>query len=152
MAGKKDLFMELLECHHYIIISLLPFKQAAKTSILSKRWLKLWHATRNIEFNESFFVNPEEFDDTIAMKRRVFIDFVKQWFDNSSELGIDKFALVFSKPGQFVSVMENFIALAIAKKISKGLVLILLIQNGWKTILETLNHCLICLHMFMNME
>ncbi|XVF34049.1 hypothetical protein REPUB_Repub18cG0023500 [Reevesia pubescens] len=120
MAGKRDLFMELPECLLYIIISFLPFKEAARTSILSKRWLKVWHGTRNVEFVESFFVNPEESDASKAMKRRVFIDFVQQWVGSYSEPSIDKFALIFSKPGEFVSDMKNFIEFAIAKNV-KGL-------------------------------
>ncbi|XP_022717930.1 putative F-box/LRR-repeat protein At1g56400 [Durio zibethinus] len=117
MADNKDLFMELPECLLHSIISGLPFKEAARTSILSKHWLSLWRATRNIEFEESFFVKHGESDATNAMKRRVFIDFVQQWIANYSEPCIDKFALVFSKPKQFVADMENFIAFAIAKNV-----------------------------------
>ncbi|XWS09832.1 hypothetical protein CRYUN_Cryun39dG0023500 [Craigia yunnanensis] len=120
MADNRDLFMELPKCLLHIIISFLPFKEAARTSILSKLWLNLWRATRNIEFDESFFVNPEEFDATKVMKRRVFIDFVQQWIGNYCEPCIDRFALAFSNPGQFVADIENFIAFAIAKNV-KGL-------------------------------
>ncbi|XWS11194.1 hypothetical protein CRYUN_Cryun38cG0063100 [Craigia yunnanensis] len=117
MANNKDLFMELPQCLLHIIISFLPFKEAARTSILSKLWLNLWCSTRNIEFEESFFVNPEESDATKVMKRKVFIDFVQQWIGNYCEPCVDKFALAFSKPGQFVADIENFISFALAKTV-----------------------------------
>ncbi|XWS51909.1 hypothetical protein CRYUN_Cryun11dG0022200 [Craigia yunnanensis] len=100
----------------------LSFKEAARTSILSKHWLNLWRATRNIEFDKSFFVNPEESDAIKVMKIRDFIDFVQQWNGNYCEPCIDKFAFTFFKPGQFVADIENFIAFAIAKNV-KGLIL-----------------------------
>ncbi|XP_022735558.1 putative F-box protein At3g29830 [Durio zibethinus] len=120
MAGNEDLSEVLPECLLHIIISFLPFKEAARTSILSKFWLNLWRATKNIEFHESFFVKPEESDATQVMKRRVFIHFVQQWIGNYCESCIDKFALAVSKPENFVADIENFIAFAIAKGV-KGL-------------------------------
>ncbi|AES99386.1 putative FBD domain-containing protein [Medicago truncatula] len=39
-----------------IIVSSLPFKDAVKTSILSKDWENVCKLTRNIEFNELFFI------------------------------------------------------------------------------------------------
>ncbi|XVF77562.1 hypothetical protein PTKIN_Ptkin14bG0054900 [Pterospermum kingtungense] len=80
--ANRDRFMDLPQCLLGIIISFLPFKDAARTSVLSKLWLNVLRTTTNIEFEESFFVDPEESDATRANKRRAFVDFAREWVGN----------------------------------------------------------------------
>ncbi|KAI4308036.1 hypothetical protein L6164_031155 [Bauhinia variegata] len=82
MAVAADLFMSLDESLLIFILSLIPFKEAARTSILSKRWRNLWKSTTNIEFNELHFVKPDQPDKFRETQKRVFIDFVNDWLHN----------------------------------------------------------------------
>lgn len=103
-----------------IIVSSLPFKEAVRTSILSKRWMKIWQATKNIELQESFFVRPEESDQRIRdARRRVFIDFATNFIRDYEEPTIRKFALSFSNPrgGGFVDEIEACIRFAVSRDV-----------------------------------
>ncbi|XP_042485479.1 putative F-box/LRR-repeat protein At5g54820 isoform X2 [Macadamia integrifolia] len=80
MSRKLDLFDLLPETILFLIVSYLPFKDAAKTSILSKRWRYIWHATTNIEFIESFFRRPHMLHGGgRESQKRAFINYVGKW-------------------------------------------------------------------------
>lgn len=117
MAEKVDMFEKLSDVSLiFIIISYLPFKEAARTCILSKRWCHLWRATKNIEFNERFFVKGD--DDSQAnreIQRRVFIEFVREWINHYVEPVIDNLSLTFSRPRELPIVVENCIKFALAR-------------------------------------
>ncbi|XP_038889302.1 F-box protein At3g62230-like [Benincasa hispida] len=82
-----------------IIVSSLPFKEAVRTSILSKRWVKIWQATKNIELHESFFVRREDSDQrTRDVKIRAFIDFATNFIRVYQESTVSKFSLSLSNP------------------------------------------------------
>ncbi|CAN6557923.1 unnamed protein product [Malus baccata var. baccata] len=84
-----------------IIIANLPFKEAARNSILSKLWRRLGHSTQIVEFNERFFVNTDATPADRAIQRLTFIDFVPRWIDNSPKTPVGKVALTFSEPENF---------------------------------------------------
>ncbi|KAI9124741.1 hypothetical protein K1719_004663 [Acacia pycnantha] len=95
----------------YTIVSLLPFKEAARTSILCKRWVHLWRSTTNIDFNESFFVNHED-DETKRSQKLAFVKFINNFLINYQEPFIDKFSLKLSKPSEFSDTVQCCIAFA----------------------------------------
>lgn len=111
----KDLFMDLPECLLRLIISFLPFKEAARTSVLSKQWLNIWHRTTNIEFEEGCFVDPEESEPNKAIRRTAFVNFASEWVRNYFDPAIDKLCVSLSKPGQFANDVERFISFAVSK-------------------------------------
>ena len=43
-----------------LIISLLPFKESARTCILAKRWRYIWRASKNIEFDKRLIANVDD--------------------------------------------------------------------------------------------
>jgi hypothetical protein len=90
MAKNLDMFTTLTDKMLFIIISFLPFKEAARTCVLAKRWYHAWRATKNIEFDERFFVRVGESDENQETQRRFFIHFALQWMENYQQSYITK--------------------------------------------------------------
>ncbi|KAK9933118.1 hypothetical protein M0R45_020326 [Rubus argutus] len=95
-----------------IIISFLTFQEAARTSVLSRRWAHIWRSTRNLDFNERFFFN---IDADREVRRRVFVKFVENWIDNYQEPVLDKLCITFSRPRDFHVVVEECIEFAVSR-------------------------------------
>lgn len=101
-----------------IIVSSLPFKEAVRTSILSKRWVRIWQATKNIELQESFFIRREESDQRIRdARRRVFIDFATNFIRIYQEPTVRKFSLSFSNPKDGGGFVDECIRFAISHNV-----------------------------------
>ncbi|CAL9017545.1 unnamed protein product [Prunus brigantina] len=109
-----DRFSVLPESHLSAIVSFLPFKEAARTCVLSKRWRHVWRSSKNIEFDERCFANV---DADREVQRQVFIDFVRQWVQNYQEPTVDRLSLKFSHPQNNPRVVENCIAFALARHV-----------------------------------
>ncbi|KAF3453502.1 hypothetical protein FNV43_RR03942 [Rhamnella rubrinervis] len=119
MAEQVDMFEKLSdESIIFIIISSLPFKEAARTCILSKRWRHLWRATKTIEFNERFFVKGDvDSQANREIQRKVFVDFVIEWINHYIEPVVDNLYLTFSRPRESLTVIENCIKFALARNV-----------------------------------
>ncbi|KAI9094498.1 hypothetical protein K1719_026723 [Acacia pycnantha] len=111
-----DMLSLIPESLFFTIVSLLPFKEAAITSIFSKRWLHAWRSTPNIDFNKSFFVNPDDDDDSPPETKRsqklAFDNFINRFLENYQEPLIGKFSLKFSKPSEFSDTFQRCITFA----------------------------------------
>ncbi|XP_010431347.1 PREDICTED: putative F-box/LRR-repeat protein At3g44080 [Camelina sativa] len=81
------------------ILSFLTTKEAASTSVLSKRWRTLFALSPNLDFDDSIFLHPEEGKWNRPDIQRSFVDFVDKTLalhgDNHS---IKTFSLKFDKP------------------------------------------------------
>ncbi|KAG7029851.1 putative F-box/LRR-repeat protein, partial [Cucurbita argyrosperma subsp. argyrosperma] len=98
MAGVDRLDM-LPDVLLSMIVSSLPFKEAVRTSILSKRWVRIWQATKTIELEEVFFVGREPTDQqTRDARRRGFIEFCMNFLRLYQEPTVRKFSLSLSNP------------------------------------------------------
>ncbi|KAK7387056.1 hypothetical protein VNO78_27544 [Psophocarpus tetragonolobus] len=88
-----------------IIISLLPFEEAFRTCILSKRWLHLWKRSPSIEINENYV--DHYYDSTRGARRNVIVRLVTLWLENRGEDTVDKFSLTFSHPENVRDLIEK---------------------------------------------
>ncbi|TXG67749.1 hypothetical protein EZV62_009024 [Acer yangbiense] len=102
------------------IFCFLPFKEAARTSVLSSRFRHVWYGTTRIDFQENFFVKDNETEENKQIQRRDFIDFANNWLESYTGKTIDMFSLTFSRPGDFTVNMHNFIRSSLAHNV-KGL-------------------------------
>ncbi|XP_042485480.1 putative F-box/LRR-repeat protein At5g54820 [Macadamia integrifolia] len=120
MSRKLDLFDLLPETILFLIVSYLPFKDAAKTSILSKRWRYIWHATTNIEFIESFFRRPHMLHGGgRESQKRAFINYVGKWMMQYQEPKVDRFRLSFSCPNEFHIDIEQWIRVVVNRNVEE---------------------------------
>ncbi|KAJ6376541.1 hypothetical protein OIU76_025652 [Salix suchowensis] len=100
-----------------IIASFLPFKEAARTSVLSKQWLNIWRDAMHIQFNETFFVKSDEPEENRKVQREVFINFARQFIANYSQQVIKTLGLACSKPADFLSDIQNILMFASSRDV-----------------------------------
>lgn len=110
----EDKFSYLSDSLLCNIISSLPFKEAARTSVLSKPWRYIWLSTQNIELDESFFVKQGQNKE---IQTRAFLNFAKYWIDNYGEAVAHKFRLKFSDPKDNALEVHNCIQFAVDRKV-----------------------------------
>ncbi|KAG7566520.1 F-box domain [Arabidopsis suecica] len=77
-------------CH---VLSFLTTKEAALTSVLSKRWLNLWTLVPNLDIDDSAFLYPEEGKRERDGILQSFMDFVDRVLAVQGDSPIRKFSL-----------------------------------------------------------
>ena len=112
MASDLDMFSLLPDALLLVIVSFLPFKEAARTCILSKSWLKMWQSTKNVEFNELDLVKVGESDETKEAQRRAFINFITNWIAHYKDRVVDKLSLKVSPPENCSDAIRSCVAFA----------------------------------------
>ncbi|KAJ8763654.1 hypothetical protein K2173_003126 [Erythroxylum novogranatense] len=119
MDNNVDMFRTLSDPLLIIILSFLPFHEAVRTCVLSKRWSHLWRETTNLDFNENFFVKrgANEAEEVEKLQRNGFISFVRQFIVNYPQKGIQRFNLACSKPNDFPEDMQNFFSFSISRNV-----------------------------------
>ncbi|KAJ4839754.1 hypothetical protein Tsubulata_026036 [Turnera subulata] len=117
MDNKVDALSRLSTSLLIMILSLLPFREAARTGVLARQWRHLWRETTNIEFNENFFVRTDESLEEQHFQRCAFITFVKSFLTQYSQAVIDRFVLVSSRPNHFLLDMTNSINFAVSRHV-----------------------------------
>ncbi|XP_057452857.1 putative F-box/LRR-repeat protein At1g56400 [Lotus japonicus] len=112
MGPSIDMFSPLPHSLLSTIVSLIPFKEAARTSILSKSWIDIFKSTSNIEFDEFYFVKDGQTCQIRQAERKIFLEFMTLWIANHKENVIDKFSLRLSMPRKAKRVVEKCIVFA----------------------------------------
>lgn len=77
-------------CH---ILSFMSTKEAALTSVLSKRWLSLWTLVPNLDVDDSVFLHPEEGKREREGILQSFMDFVERVLALQGDSPIKRFSL-----------------------------------------------------------
>nr|XP_029149655.1 putative F-box/LRR-repeat protein At5g54820 [Arachis hypogaea] len=94
------------------ILSSLPFKEAAKTCILSKKWFKMWQSTNTVKNNQLECKNVEAYGAVEVPQRKSFKNFIKIWITLYKNHHLhDKFTLKVSPPsncGDIVGASVDF--------------------------------------------
>ncbi|XVF62156.1 hypothetical protein PTKIN_Ptkin08bG0194500 [Pterospermum kingtungense] len=95
----QDRLSELPDCLLISILSLLPMKEAARTSVLSSRWRCLWtYAVRALDFDASPLVSAQflrSAADPNDSERNKFIEWVNKVLSPHNGPTIDEFRVFF---------------------------------------------------------
>ncbi|XP_021607632.1 F-box protein At3g62230 [Manihot esculenta] len=118
-GSHQDMFTTLTNDLLVLIVGNLPFKEAARTSILSKQWCNIWRETAILEFNEDFFVKFQENEETQIIQRIAFFDFVRGFIANYPQREIQSFALACSKPQDFLADIQDFVIFAVSRNVKE---------------------------------
>ncbi|CAN7059964.1 unnamed protein product [Brassica rapa subsp. trilocularis] len=105
---------ELL-CH---VLSFLPTKNAALTSVLSKRWLNLWKLVPNLDIDDSVFLHPQDGKGERKEIRQSFIDFVDRVLAMQGDSPINNFALKCISGRVHVDIMNRWICNVLERGVS----------------------------------
>ncbi|KAI9385971.1 hypothetical protein POPTR_011G136200v4 [Populus trichocarpa] len=117
MDRNIDMISNLPSSLLIIIAGFLSFKEAARTSVLSKQWLNIWRDAMHIQFNENFFVKSDEPEENQKVQREVFINFARQFIANYPPQDIKTLGLTCSKPGDFLADMQNIVMFASSRNV-----------------------------------
>ncbi|XP_060667911.1 F-box/FBD/LRR-repeat protein At4g26340-like [Ziziphus jujuba] len=126
-----DRISELPEDIMVRIVSLLPLKEAAATSILSKRWRNIWTFTTNLDFHDEQTVNylfnlpREDYHTLINHARLKYIDGVNRVITklssktNNTLVGglINRFRINFDLCRSFSYSIDNWIEFAMKNRV-----------------------------------
>ncbi|KAJ4896223.1 F-box family protein [Raphanus sativus] len=77
------------------ILSLLPTKQAASTSVLAKKWRHVFRLVHTLDFDDSVLLQPEEGKEEWPVIRESFRNFVDRTLALQSGFPINNFSLKF---------------------------------------------------------
>ncbi|CAJ1971374.1 unnamed protein product [Sphenostylis stenocarpa] len=102
-----------------IIVSFLPFKEAVRNSVLFKNWFKACKSTKNVEFNELFFVKPDQSSETREAQRTAFLDFIRIWIANHKGADLDKFSLKLSIIGNVGEIIDQCVDFATRREVKE---------------------------------
>jgi hypothetical protein len=168
-----DRISELPDEVMFYILTMLSIKDLLKTSVLSKRWCKLWSLSKDLNFNILDVLGSSEEEllqrghllSSSPMTRRVHLDinmaeFVKrvdQFLNNFQGTNIDSFSLSFYLNGKHNDIIDQWISFAIARGVERINLLLLPMpdtyatdpykfsENNASTLKHLrLEHCLVC--------
>ncbi|CAA7038507.1 unnamed protein product [Microthlaspi erraticum] len=103
---------------HPHILSFLTTKEAASTSLLSKRWRNLFALVPNLDIDDSVFLHPEEGKRERDGILQSFMDFVDRVLDLQGDSPLNKFSLK-CKDGVDSDRVDSWICKALQRGVSE---------------------------------
>ena len=116
--ASPDLFCSLPDSILIFILSLIPFKEAAKTCILSKKWglnCQKWLRTTQVKFNENLFT--QEINGKTKLSTHAFFDFARRFILYHQGRYLHEFCLKMLNPNDHGLEVEHWIKFSISNNI-----------------------------------
>ncbi|XXG69520.1 hypothetical protein AAC387_Pa06g2365 [Persea americana] len=107
MESNSNVFAYLLDCILLLIVSFLPFKEAARTSVLPRRWKHIWRDSTTIDLNENLLRNIA--DQTKTPTNQVFLDFARGFVFHHLGANAHNFKLVMPDPKEYIADVDCLI-------------------------------------------
>lgn len=118
-----DRLSELPDDVLVIILSLLSVKEAATTSILSKRWRYVWPSTMALDFDAKFF-DDEVYQNFIQLQPALreqeslrYVNWVNHVVEQHRSPSIERFRVCFDMDSRFTSSIDKWIQFAMNKRV-----------------------------------
>lgn len=121
------------------IVSLLPLKEAAATSILSRRWRYVWSSTTTLNLETVNFEDPEtlryfcqlDFDKRDEEEGQKYVNWVNHVLEQHSGQSIERFRVIFFLDDEFSSTIDKWVQFAMEKRVQILELDLLAIGGGW---------------------
>ena len=116
MNEGEDMISKLPESLVSRILSLLPTKDAVRTSVLSKRWIRLWRSITKLDLDDSVFYSPKK----KAGGKQHFVNFVYRALLLTKSSSLDGFTLVIGNNYKYdVSLVNTWISSVLSRSVKK---------------------------------
>ncbi|XP_059658905.1 F-box/FBD/LRR-repeat protein At4g00160-like [Cornus florida] len=102
------------------ILSLLTMKEAARTSVLSKRWRYLWTHITILNFDAPHLIDGILLGDKeVKVERPLFLSWVNQVLKSYNGLSVDEFRVKFDLDESCSFDVDNWVNFAIEKRVKR---------------------------------
>ncbi|VVA92988.1 unnamed protein product [Arabis nemorensis] len=92
-TDSKDIISRLPEALIHHILSFLSTKEAALTSLLSRKWRFLFALVQNLDFDDRLYMKPDLVNQESTLIHKTFIEFVDRVLGLRGSFPVNKFTL-----------------------------------------------------------
>ncbi|OMO86234.1 hypothetical protein CCACVL1_09701 [Corchorus capsularis] len=120
----KDMMGELPDDVLVLVLSCLPLKDAARSSVLSRRWRHLWHwSTGSLYFDSPEVIRKLAWEESktpgLDKERDRYVEWVNQVVESHQSLTIDEFKVRFQLNQNHGHHIDKWIEFAFRKRVKK---------------------------------